>query len=243
METSKASASGVDLTSELWNIEDATPIPCGQVDLRFTSGWATGPSTGDGDDTNFQPSLVWGARENVEVSLGVPIEVGQGGGDPLSYDTNLGFLWRLHDQVEYHPAIALSGTVRLPTGDINDDFDGELRLVLTNAYDSGLRSHVNIWGKSANNGDLDNERDFQYGAAIGLDGVLCADHNVRWVADYATAAGTQDGFSQSHIVELGWEWTIDTNQKLGMSGQFSVDRVDEVPDFGARLTYAYTLVR
>ena len=46
--------------------------------------------------------------------------------------------------------MALAGDMRVPTGDGSSGVDGELRLVFTNSYDSGIRSHFNLYGTSLN---------------------------------------------------------------------------------------------
>ncbi len=142
-ETTQTSG-GTDLISQLWNLEDATPLEAGKMDLRFTGRWATGQQLGDSsDDFSFHPSLVWGVAENFELSLTNNIFLGDGGDmGPFvdgNYDTDLGVLWRLHEQVGfelkdayYHlPSIALSSTFRIPTGDGSSGVDAELRLIMT----------------------------------------------------------------------------------------------------------------
>ena len=196
----------------------------------------------------MQPSLRWGPCDNVEVSIGVPIWIGDGGdagpADDGNADTNIGILWRLTDQVDYWPALALSGSVRIPTGVRSNGVDGELRLVLTNEYDSGLRSHFNVYGRSVNTDNVEDAEDFQYGVVIGLDGPLCADGAVRWAADYTAQAGPVAGADDAHYFEMGWEWDVADAHKLGMSGQVNVHHDNEdSADYGARITYAYTVLR
>ncbi|MCH8147015.1 MAG: hypothetical protein IH987_03350 [Planctomycetes bacterium] len=160
---------GADLLSQIWNFEDATPLNTGQLDLRLGGRWGTGQSLGDSsDDWLLTPSLVWGACEDVELSLTVKAWLGDGGDvgpfEDGNYDTDLGVLWRLHEQTGFEhkegylhlPSIALSGTFRIPTGDGSEKIDGELRLIMTYEYESGIRTHFNAWGKSANGDNFEN---------------------------------------------------------------------------------------
>lgn len=265
----KTIKSDVDLTSDLWQMEDAVPVATGKVDLRFNYRWITAnnpASRGDSSDDHIvTPSLYWGTCENVELSFSVPSWVGDAGEIPPgrdgNYDTYVGVLWRLMEQRGYWPALALSGKARIPTGDHSEGVDGELRLVLTNEYDSGIRSHFNAWAKTANGdndpgnrdrfpfgglfGDSDHiyggTRDFQYGAVIGADGPLCDSGAVRWVADYQWRISEHDGGSATNTLEAGWEWTIDERNKVGMSGLAGLDDNDDTPNFGAAFNYSYAI--
>lgn len=244
--TTTAVAGQTDLTSELWSMEDATPIGLGKVDVRLTGRWVTGPGPSKDDDLIIEPSIVWGPCDNVEVSIAVPAWLGDAGdagpNKDGNGDTRIGMLWRIMDQQDYWPAVALSGTARIPTGDGSSGIDGEFRVVLTNEYDSGIRSHVNAFAKSANGDNVANVRHFQWGAVVGIDGPLCEDGAVRWVADYVHRTNGRRGFGNVNLVELGWEWQVADVHKVGMSGLVGLDRDDDVPNFGAALTYAFSIV-
>jgi len=140
-----------------------------------------------------------------------------------------------------HPATALQASARIPTGDGSSGVDGELRLIFTNDYDSGLRSHLNGFVYSSNGDNVENNRHFQYGAAIGLDGPLCADGAVRWVIDYINRSSTQYGNSSMNLLDLGWQWKMSDMANWGMSFQVGLDDEDETPNFGAKMTYAHSL--
>jgi len=242
----KTVSPGVNLTSELWGFEDAVPIRECQVDLRFTTRWDWDGTDGD-DDVILQPSVVWGAAENLELSANVPLWIGDGGHrgqyQDGNYDTYLGVLWRFREQEDWRPAMALSGTVRIPTGEGSEGIDAEARLVFTNDYDSGLRSHLNVWGKTANgDNDGDDTRDFQYGGVAGFDGPLCSDGAVRWVADYEYRSSPVNGGGGEHLAEAGWEWVITDTHKVGMSVTASLDHAQEyVPEATVSMVWAITL--
>ena len=79
--------SGADLLSPpLWQFEDAQPIDARKIDLRMGFHWMTASapaSRGDSsDDFILSPTVVWGAAENVQLSLSTPIWLGAGGNVP-----------------------------------------------------------------------------------------------------------------------------------------------------------------
>ena len=284
-ETTSASSqtSGdADLISQLWNVEDATPLAPGELQLRLSGDWATGQHLGDSsDDWAMAPSIVWGVAQDWELSLTNRIWLGDGGDmGPFqdgNYDTNLGILWRLHEQMGFEhqhgylhlPSIALSSTIRIPTGDGSSGVDAELRLILTHEYTSGIRTHLNGYVKSANGDnfelDADNAgnfnldptqmlelfsatggdglttRDYQYGAVIGADGPLCDNGAVRWVADYMYRTSAFDQFSALHVGEVGVEWELSAVSKVGFAVQASLDHNDSEHQWGAGFAYTYAI--
>ncbi len=240
---------GNDLLDELWNMQDATPVAEGTMDLRMTLGWVTegAPANlGDSDDDFvLQPSLVWGTCPNVQLTLSVPIWLGDGGDIGATGDGNgdsyINLLWKFADQDGKKPAMAMSGTARIPTGHGSDGIDGELRLILTNSYDSGIRSHMNFFVFSSNTDNDQGLRDFQWGGVIGLDGPLCSEGAVRWVIDYMHRSSEHDGQNDMDLIELGWEWSKADSEKFGMSLQIGADRAGDTPNFGARFSYSKAL--
>lgn len=246
--TTTMTSGGPNLISELWSVDDATTIPEGQVDLRLTYGWQTGSfhnAGGTGDNHVITPSLVWGAGDGLEVFAQVPITFGDGGdvgaADEGNADTRLGFTWRFREPMDNWPAMALRTTFRVPTGNNSDGVDAEFRLILTNEYDSGIRSHMNGFVTTTNGDNDENLREFQWGFIIGLDGPLCADGAVRWVADYVHNSGLHNGSNDIDMVELGWEWDKTATEKIGFALQIGLDHTHDTPDFGAKLSYAYAL--
>lgn len=256
-------ASDVDLLGPpLWSMQDATPVPPGAVSLRLGGNWSTAsaPANGGDSDDDFvlTPHIVIGTCPNVELAIGVQNWLGDSGDmGPLedgNYDTSLSILWRFLEQKGLVPAMALRGAIRTPTGRGSSGVDGELRLILTNQYDSGIRSHINGFLTSANgNNDestryiADDEtfpdnRHFQWGMIFGLDGPLCADCGVRWVADYVHRSSYHYGASNLNLLEFGLEWQIAEGHTLGMSNQVGLDENEDTPNFGAGIEYAYTIM-
>lgn len=240
---------GNDLLDDLWFMQDANPVAEGTMDLRLTFGWVTegAPANlGDSDDDFvLQPSLVWGTCPNVQLTISVPIWLGDGGDigaiEDGNGDTFINVLWKFADQDGTTPAMALSSTVRIPSGEDSDGLDGELRLIFTNQYDSGIRSHMNFFAYSSNTDNDQGLRDFQWGAIVGMDGPLCSNGEVRWVLDYMHRSSEHDGQNDMDLIELGWEWNMADAEKLGMALQIGADRAGDTPNFGARLTYSRAL--
>jgi hypothetical protein len=249
--TTTVTTSEANLTSELWNIDDATTVPVGQIDLRFTGRWITSsfPANGsdEADDYVATPSLVFGLVENLEGFIYIPTWIGDSceipPGREGNYDTYLGMTWRAIEQDGDWPALGFKITGRAPTGDGSDGVDGELRLLVTNSYASDLRSHINAWGTTVNTTNDENLRDFQYGFSVGMDGPLCGDGAVRWVADYMNRSSHHNGSANMNILEAGWEWQIEDMHKLGMSFNVGLDDNDDTPNAGAALTYAYSITK
>lgn len=247
--TKTTTVSGGHNLLNLWSVDDAVPVPSGQVSLRLGGSWETASSPANGgashDDFSVTPAVFWGVAENLELSFRVPVYLGEGGNvGPLedgNYDTYVGAVWRFKEQEDYWPAMALGSSVRVPTGDGSSSVDGELRLLLTNEYDSDIRSHVNGFVKSVNGNNDPNSRDFQWGVVLGLDGPLSSDGSWRWVADYMHRSSKHFGAADMNLLDVGWEWAINECNSLGMSVQIGLDDNDDTPNFGAGLVYAYSL--
>lgn len=246
---------------DTFNYTDAQPVPEGLVDLRLNGRWVDSNDDNDNDDQIIlTPEIVWGASERLELALSVPTWV-DGEPDEGNYDSYLFGNWRISDMGENCPAFSLAGIVRVPTGDQSNGVDAQLRLIVTNVYDSGIRSHLNIWATTVNTDNYADARDFQYGAVVGLDGPLCDNGAVRWVFDYmyeiSHAEGSEpdllyyDGSTDPdtggggrNTAELGIQWQINECSKLGFAVQGGLDHAEnETPEWAASLTYAYAIAR
>lgn len=248
-------SSEADLLRDLWSIDDAKPLETGRLEFRTTFRWITSEAPANGgdsdDDSLIIPGLTWGAAENLELYSEVPVWVGDAGNRPDGLDgnadTTVGATWRFCDSLDIFPdvksAAALRTSARLPTGDQSNGVDGELRLILTNDYESGLRSHLNAFGVTVNGDNDPDAREFQWGFLVGMDGPLCADGTVRWVADYFHRSSIHNGESNMNLLELGWEWDMAEAHKLGVAMQFGLDQTGDTPNFTVGLAYAYALLR
>jgi hypothetical protein len=274
--TTTTTIGGPNLTSDMWNVDDATTLETGRVELRFTYRWITAgypANNGDSSDDHIvTPGIVWGAADNLELFANVPTWVGDGGDRPAfdygNYDPYVGLTWRLADQDGMKPATALRFTARVPACDNSQKSDVEGRLIFTNEYDSGIRSHFNAFAITANGNDAPptsfddgdgffglagglgflfgdgaeyDRRHFQWGFVFGMDGPLCADGAVRWVLDYMHRSSEVYGRNNTQILEAGWEWDIDDCNKFSMGVQVGVDRIGDTPNFGTTVNYTRAL--
>lgn len=267
--TTVVSSSADLLGLETFNFLDASVLPDGVVDLRIAGRWVDNKAMNkksfgsydyyeeDDDQIILTPEIVWGATDRLELWVSVPFWV-DGEPEEGNYDTYVGGQWRISDLDENCPAWALATNVRVPTGDGSNGVDVELRLIMTNEYESGIRSHFNIWGTYVDTDNYADARDFQYGAVAGLDGPLNDSGSVRWVLDYmyesSQAEGSEDdmeyypyptpdfGGEKRNSAEAGLQWNINECHKLGFAVQAGLDHAEnETPEFAAVLTYAYTI--
>lgn len=87
----------------------------------------------------------------------------------------------------------------------------------------------------------DDERNFQYGANVGVDFPICDNGNVRMVFDYLTRTSNQEGQNWWHILQTGWEWKIDDANRLGTSFFYNIDQSTDAPNSGMTVTFAHAL--
>ncbi len=242
-------ASSWDLLNN-WNVSDASSLTAGHVHLRLRYNWVTSEKPANNDDENddhqFTPAIVWGIDENLEWAISVPYWFSEDGQDRPgeldgNWDTFSTLHWRFLEQDGNIPAMAVSTTLRIPTGDESNKMDLEGRLIFTNQWDSGIRSHFNAFGTSVNGDNDENARHFQWGFVLGADGPLCDDGSVRWVADLMHRSSYSYGRGNINQLELGWEWAIDDANALGMSVQLGLDGEDEGINAGIGLVYSHTL--
>lgn len=233
-----------------WNMTDASTLPPAHVHLRLKYNWVTSEMPANNDDENddhqITPTIVWGIDEYWEWAITVPYWFSEDGQDRPgeldgNYDTFSTLQWRFMEQDGNIPAMAIAGTLRIPTGDESNKVDFETRLILTNQYDSGIRSHVNVFATTVNGDNDENARHFQWGFVVGADGPLCDDGSVRWVADLMHRSSYSYGRGNINQLELGWEWAIDDQNALGMSVQLGLDGEDEGINAGVGLIYSHSL--
>lgn len=243
---------------ETFNFLDATTFTEGAIDLRIAGRWVDQRSDQSDDAIILTPEIVWGATDRLELFLSVPTWV-DGEPEEGNYDTYVGGQWRFSDLDENSLAWALAGAIRVPTGEGSNGVDAELRLVVTYEYDSGVRSHLNLWGKTVNTDNYPDPRDFQYGGVVGFDGPLNDSGSLRWVLDYmytssqsegsepdmlyyAAGPDPETGGEKRNSAEAGLQWVINDCHKLGFAVQAGLDHAEnETPEWAASLTYAYTI--
>jgi hypothetical protein len=249
--TTVMTLSDTDLKAPLF-MDDAIPVPAGHADLRFRFEWSEDPD-GDVDDIDdldeagefvFGTSLYYGIADRAQLSVDLPFIVGDGSdkegsarGFSGNGDVTVGLLYQVAEQADMIPAIALQTNARFRTGYRSSPLDMQFRLLMTNEYDSGIRSHINL-STETEAGDFGR---WNWDSVIGADGPLCAGGAVRWVADYAHQNSEHNNGSNSNYLELGTEWNTDNGHTLGMMAQVGLDDHDQTSDFGARMMWVVPL--
>lgn len=242
--TTVMTLSDTDLKVPLY-MDDAIPVPAGHVDLRFRLEWAEDPD-GDVDSLDdldeagefvFGTSLYYGIADQAQLSIDLPFVVGDGRdkegsarGFAGNGDATVGLLFQVAEQSDTSPAIALQTNARFRTGYRSSPLDAQFRLLITNEYDSGIRSHLNL-STETQQGHFSR---WNWEAVIGADGPLGAGGAVRWIADYAHRNNEHNNGGNSNYLELGTEWNMDNGHTLGMAAQIGLDDHDETSDFGVR---------
>jgi len=245
--TTKTTETGYNLVSP-FVMEDAVLVPDGGLELRFNFGWVTDDYADvDGDDDfAMGAGLYWGFAPNWELSFDTVFAVGDGRNETDGVrgfdgdgDVTVGLSWAFLEQSGYVPAMTLETKVRVKTGYTSDDCDGRVALIMTNEYDSGMRSHINLGFETDSMGSSWSR--WELVGVIGMDGPLCADGAVRWIADVVYYNSEYMGGDDSTYLELGSEWQIQDGHKLGMTWQFGMHH-DETIDFGANVVYALSIM-
>jgi hypothetical protein len=229
-------------------LEDAVPQPTDT--MNFSLGFDYRTDSGKGindaeDDFGVNLTWLWGPCTDVEVSLNLPVNLGDGGDGPNGRDGNgdliFGLMYRLVDEDDWMPAFALSGKLRTPTGDRSNGVDGELRGILTKSLVGDLRGHFNAFAITINGDNDMDARNFQWGFVVGLDAPLTDARDLYLIVDYLHRSSEHYGVSNMNIVEAGLDWEVAVGQRLHFTTQVGLDDNGDTPNFGARVAYTYEL--
>jgi hypothetical protein len=229
-------------------LEDAVPQPTGT--MNFSLGFDYETESGKGfepaeDDFGIDLKWYWGPCEDVEVSLGLPFNLGDGSQTADGFDGNgdltFGLLYRLIKETDDMPAFALSGKLRTPTGDGSEGVDGELRGILTNTLVGDLRGHVNAFAITVNGENDPAARDFQWGFVFGVDAPLTEARDLWLIVDYLHRSSEHYGASNMNMIEAGLDWEVAHGHRVHFTTQVGLDDNEDTPNFGARVAYTYEL--
>jgi hypothetical protein len=242
-------------------LRSADPEPPGELILKNIFAWETNKHTeGDEDDNSeyfYEFEAEYGLVENHELIFALPFEVGDGNAEGNG-DIELGWHWRLWEEDGNLPAFAIRNYLFLGTGHESDGVDYMLKGLITKTITPGsTRLHLNPWLKVVDADDdedddvlyppwimatLDDdeheERDFQWGIALGMDHWLR--ENLLLIADYKYSSSEHEGYRDQHSAELGLDWHLDDCQTLGFATEVSLDGDSEGPCFAARISYMYS---
>jgi hypothetical protein len=239
--------------------DDATAVKTNTFDFRLNFAYDTASgripdyrsqptfggqrrSRGRDDGFAITPSIHWGPLENLEVFLAVPMNVGDGKQDKWgfdgNYDSQLGVHYQFIREADWYPSVALRATGRFPTGYRSNGVDGELKGLMTKTIIPRLRAHANAFISTVNGNNNPNARHFQWGFTLGMDYELCKDC-LYAVVDYAHRSSYSYGVSNINLAEVGLEWFVFENNRLGLSTQFGLDDNEETPNWGMMVKWVF----
>jgi hypothetical protein len=242
---------GVD---NVFLIREANPnVTQGEWEFELGTVWQTYKSGARRDDGfAVESSIKYGFTDTFYLELGVlPINLGDGTGigfsDSVRYydvpvedlvwsdesepkngngESAIRAFWQFLPEEDVMPAMALSGEVRMPTGDGSNGIDGTLFLHVTKTLSEAVRGHFQGYLKAADGarGDLDrpvfgDRRHFQYGVGLGLDFALNEDNLL--LLNYQNRASEYYGSSSVNSIEVGWVHHLAENQDLQIAGTYN----------------------
>jgi len=231
-------------------LRSADPEPPGEIVIKNIFEWEVlkNSDEDEGSELWYELEIEYGLVENHELIFEVPTQIGEG---DENGDITLGWHWRLWEETESLPAFAMRNYITLPTGSDSDGVNYELRGLFTKTLVPGCtRFHVNPFLKVVNLEEDEEEsynvpfipaeeeqeeRDFQWGVALGIDHRLQED--LLFIADYKYSSSEHEGFRDQHTAELGLDWRLDEHQKIGFATEVSLDQDSEGPCFAAKISY------
>lgn len=216
------------------SLRSADPEEPGELEVKNIFAWSTSRDGSD-DDAEYELELEYGLCENHELILEVPVELGDGR-VPGNADITLGWHWRLMQEQDWLPAFAIRNYIRVPSGVDSSGVDYELRGLFTKTLvSSKMRAHFNPFLKSVNGHNEEDYRHFQWGGIFGVDYKFS--ENLLLIADYIYKNGEEEHTRDQHAMELGFDWTIAKNQKIGFATEIGLDGDSQDPSLGARISY------
>ncbi len=231
---------GVD---DFFNVREANPnIGAKQWEFEIGMIWQTfEDGTNRDDDFGLGASIKYGYTDDFNIEFEFqPVNFGDGsdidgldGGDDGNGETALKAFWQIAPEQDIWPAIALSGTMRIPSGEGSSNLDGTLTMMLTKTVYSGVRSHLQGFVMTANGsrGDFDHDafggrENFQWGVGAGLD-FMINDQNL-FLINYSHKTSDFEDADEQDVLEAGWVYDLADNQQLmlGVNGNINPERGD-----------------
>lgn len=231
------------MEEDSWTIEgpirlrSADPTETGELEIKNIGSWET--TRGEEDEFEYELELEYGLSEDHELLLALPFQIGDGRIEGNG-DVTLGWHWRLWREEGWRPAFAMRNFVRIPTGVDSNGVDYEWIGLLTKTIVPGsTRLHLNPFLASINGDNNEEARPFRWGAAFGVDHRL----NDDWllVADYRYENGEEEGTRDNHTLEVGADWRLAEQHKLGFVVQVGLDGDDSGPALGASVSYILSI--
>lgn len=218
-------------------LRSADPLEAGEIELKFIYGYEKEP---DDEEHEIEFVFEWGLAEGHEFILEVPVTLGEGKVEGNGDIMEFGFHSRIWDEADWLPAFSVRNLIRIPTGHRSNGVDYLLRGLFTTTLETGTtRLHFNPFAKWVNGNLDDDERHFQWGAAIGFDYRISDD--LLLIADYMHRSSEAEGVGNQQSVELGADWEFADDQILAFQAEFEVDGDSQGADFGVRIAYILEL--
>ncbi len=226
--------------------DDAVPQPTGTMDFHLR--WEYETSTDREDETGIGMQWEWGPCENVEVSLDMPVSLGDGGKVYGNLDGNADLtfgmqyrFWKEGQHADWMPAFAFGTKLRMPTGDSSNGVDAEFRTMFTKTLGGRCRGHVNAFATTVNGDNEPDARNFQWGFVFGVDAPLTAGDKLWLLVDYMHRSSERDFSANMNMAEVGIEWKIVDTQSFHFTTQIGLDDNEDTPNWGAEIAYTYEL--
>lgn len=214
-------------------LRSADPEEPGEIALKFKYEYVR-----ETDDEEHEVELIieWGMAENWEFIFELPVQIGDGRVEGNGDITEFGFHTRLWEEGDWMPAFAVRNLIRIPTGYHSDGVDYTLRGLFTKTLvPDVLRMHFNPFATTINGNLEEEERNFRWGMALGVDYKMAPE--LRLVADYLHQNSEEYGNRNQHSMELGLDWEFADDQMISVATEFELDGDKAGDNFAARVQY------
>lgn len=214
-------------------LRSADPESPGEIALKFQYEYVKGT---DEEEHELELIVEWGIAQDWEFIFELPVEIGEGRIEGNGDIAEFGFHTRLWEEDGWMPAFAVRNLVRLPTGYHSDGVDYTFRGLFTKTVTPDvLRIHFNPFLTTINGNDEEGDRNFRWGAALGLDYVVADD--LRFVAAYIHENSEAEGDRNQHSLELGLDWEFANEQTISLATEFELDGDKAGDNFSVRVQY------
>jgi len=220
-----------------WRLRSADAVRPGQLSIRNEMNWMTGLPEGD-DSVRYGLSIDYGIAPMHHLTLELPAEIGDGVVTGNG-DFRLGWHWQLLKEEDWKPSFAIRNYIRVPSGHESSGVDYELRGLFSKAVSDRVRVHFGPFMEWVNGDNIEDGRDFQWGAAIGTDWLIT--DKLDMIVDYVHETSDFEGFRNQHSLDLGFVWEIKPNHKIGINTRCGLDGDGVNGDWGAGIFYTIAL--
>jgi len=159
-------------------LRDADPIDLNDKQISFSSSYLLDGYHGK-NEFDITPSLQWGAFNNGDVEIDLPMQFGYAGSSGDMGDIYLGGFYNFFKESKIRPAFSINSSLALPSGVESKGVGFEFTGVLSKSIKSH-KFHINVsYSREITQGPT--ERMFFFGAAVGYS------HPLPWGATFVTS--------------------------------------------------------